>query len=147
MRTVKAPVETVRSGVRPRPATEAQGTAGAPASPEERLIALVARSAGHASNRSIARLARDSSVRKLLRNAAGGGVGPGGAAPKDVAEVASDFLRERLGQNAVREGSDMENMLRKIARRNPGLAERATGLADQLRDAKVGAKAELENLT
>jgi hypothetical protein len=95
----------------------------------------------------IARAAPDSSVRKLLRNAAGGGIGPGGVAPKDVAEIVSDFLREKLGQGAVRQGSDMENMLRKMARRNPGLAERATELADQLRDAKEGAHAELDDLT
>jgi hypothetical protein len=138
----RATAATTRQGSRLEP--RSRGPAAA-----EHVYALQ-RLAG---NRAVAALLQPTTsrsgvgVRKLLRVAAGGGVGPGGVAPGDVAEVASDFLREKLGQGAVRQGSDMENMLRKIARRNPGLAERATELADQLRAAKVGAQADLDDLT
>jgi hypothetical protein len=137
---IKVSVAAARSGVPPSTRPEARGVGA-----KQPLTELVARSVGHASNHSIARLVLEPGVRRLLRVATGGGLG--GAAPQDVAQVASDFLREKLGQGAVRQGSDMENMLRKIARRNPGLAQRATGLADQLRAAKVGAQADLDDLT
>jgi hypothetical protein len=118
------------------------------------MEALMARSAGHASNSSIARLTRDMSERRLLRQVPPGGGGePPGGAPRDAVVAAADFLRTHLGdpddyaKDPLRQGRDMEAMLRKIARRHPGLAAEATRLADGVRDARAASEAELGALT
>jgi hypothetical protein len=119
----------------------------------ESVAALIAGSVSHASNRSMARLARDISARRLLRQTPPGGAGPPmGGAPSDPVVAAADFLRAHLGDPAdyskdpLRTGRDMEAMLRKIARRHPGLAAEANRHADMVRDARVASEAELRGL-
>ena len=118
------------------------------------LAALIARSAGHASNRSIARLARDMSARKLLRQVPPGGGGePPEGAPRDAVAGAADFLRTHMGdlddyaKDPLRQGRDMEALLRRIARRHPGLAAEATRLADLVREERAASETELGALT
>jgi hypothetical protein len=66
--------------------------------------------------------------------------------------AAADFLRTHLGDPAdaakdpLRQGRDMEDMLRKVARRHPGLADEATRLADLVRDERRATQTALDAL-